>query len=392
MSAFLMPSLGADMEAGTLIEQLVPTGGEVHRGDIIAVVETQKGAIEIEVFQDGRLEGWLVGVGQKVPVGTPLAMIRAAGEPEAPQPQDPAPEPPAPEVPPPAEPGPPSTEPEVPPPDIPSPEQPYPELRRPRASPAARRLAARRGIDLSRLAPRRDGTIRLADVDAAAGAPPAPDMRQAIAAAMARSKREIPHYYLSHQLDVTAVLDFVAQRNADRPPEARLVPAALYLRAMARALDKYPEFAGHYIGGRFRPAGGAHIGLAINLRGRGLVAPAIFDVDRSDIDAVMAAVRDLVQRARAGRFRARELSDATITLTSLGERGVDGLFGIIYPPQVAIVGIGTPAPRPCVVAGQVVARTMATLTLAADHRVSDGHRGALFLRAIDTHLQQPEAL
>jgi len=386
-----MPSLGADMEAGTLVEQLISPGTEVHRGDIIAVVETQKGAIEIEVFEDGRLENWLVQLGEKVPVGTPLAMIRAQGEPETPQPLDPAPKPPPPEAPPRPEPLPQPPGPEMPPPDLPQPEQPYPELR-PRASPAARRLAAQSGIDLGRISARADGTVRYADVQAGPRQSGMPDMRRAIAAAMARSKREIPHYYLSHQSDQSAIEDFVTRANADRAPEERLVPAAIYLKAVAGALRKYPEFSGTYADGAFFPSDAAHIGLAINLRGKGLVAPALFDVGAKDLYTLMSEMRDLIARTRAGRFKARELSDATITLTSLGDRGVDGLFGVIYPPQTAIVGIGTPRPAPWVEDGAVVARPVTTLTLAADHRVSDGHRGALFLRAIDTLLQNPEAL
>lgn len=391
MSAFLMPSLGADMEAGTLVEQLISPGTDVHRGDIIAVVETQKGAIEIEVFEDGILEDWLVKIGEKVPVGTPLAMIRAQGEPETPQPQDPVPQPPPPETPPQPEPLPEPPGPELPPPELPQPDQPYPELR-PRASPAARRLAARSGIDLGSVSAGADGTIRYADVRTGTRQSAMPDMRRAIAAAMARSKREIPHYYLSHQSDLSTVEEFVARTNADRAPEDRLAPVAIYLKAVAGALRRYPEFSGSYADGAFIPSDAAHIGLAINLRGKGLVAPALFDVGTKDLDTLMSEMRDLIARTRAGRFKARELSDATITLTSLGDRGVDGLYGVIYPPQTAIVGIGTPRPAPWVADGAVVARPVATLTLAADHRVSDGHRGALFLRAIDTLLQNPEAL
>ncbi|MCV2873685.1 2-oxo acid dehydrogenase subunit E2 [Defluviimonas sp. WL0050] len=391
MSAFLMPSLGADMEAGTLVEQLISPGTDVHRGDIIAVVETQKGAIEIEVFEDGRLENWLVQIGEKVPVGTPLAMIRAQGEPETPQPQDPVPKPPPPEAPPRPEPLPQPPGPELPPPELPQPDQPFPELRA-RASPAARRLAARTGIDLSTISARADGTIRYADVQARPRQSGMPDMRAAIAAAMARSKREIPHYYLSHQSDLSALEGFVARTNAGRAPEDRLVPAALYVKAVARALRDYPEFNGTYTEDAFAPSDAVHVGLAINLRGKGLVAPALFDTGEKDLDTLMSDMRDLIARTRAGRFKARELSDATITLTSLGDRGVDGLFGVIYPPQVAIVGIGTPRTAPWIADGAVVARPVTTLTLAADHRVSDGHRGALFLRAIDTHLQRPDTI
>ncbi len=128
------------------------------------------------------------------------------------------------------------------------------------------------------------------------------------------------------------------------------------------------------------------------MRQGGLVAPALHDTDQQSLLELMQAFRDLVQRVRAGRMRSSELSDATITVTSLGERGVEALLPVIYPPQVAIVGFGKLVERPWVVDGRVVPRPLVHASLAADHRVSDGHRGALFLAAIDRILQQPEKL
>ena len=132
--------------------------------------------------------------------------------------------------------------------------------------------------------------------------------------------------------------------------------------------------------------------MAINLRSGGLVAPALHDATEGALSALMARLKDLVARVRQGRFRARELADPTITLTSLGDRGVAGITGVIFPPQVAIVGIGSPTLEPVVIDGNVVPRRTAQITLAADHRVSDGHNGAKFLRAIIRNLQQPEQL
>ncbi|MBW4706206.1 2-oxo acid dehydrogenase subunit E2 [Roseobacter sp. YSTF-M11] len=409
MSCFLMPSLGADMEAGTLVEKLVAPGDTVRRGDVIGAVETQKGVIEIEVFEDGILADWLVKTGEKVPVGTPLATIRGAGDPappdlpkpkppeptprEAPQPVDPVADPPAPEEVPLTDPVPTGPTPEIP--QTPDVEIPPPDSQRRRITPAARRLAAERGVDLSRLDVTSSGVISRARIEAAAPDPPSapdPGMRGAIAAAMSRSKREIPHYYLSHEVDLTAVDAFVTAANAARPPDTRILPGAVYARAVAEALVKYPEFNGYFTDGHFEPSDVVNLGFAITLRGGGLIAPALLDAGTVDLDALMQALRDLVTRVRAGRFRARELSDATITLSSLGERGVDQLHGVIYPPQVAIVGIGTPRLRPWVRDGKVTPRLAATLTLAADHRVSDGRRGASFLRSIDGFLQEPGTL
>lgn len=402
MSQFVMPSLGADMEDGILVEQLIAPGNPVKRGDIIAAVETQKGVIEIEVFEDGFLDKWLVPLGTKVPVGTAIASLCGSDapdppdQPDIPQPVDPnAPSTPE-EEPQPVVPDLPPEMPEVPP---PLPEQPqttpdeFTATRRQRVTPAARRRAAQMGFDLSMLGV--DQIVGLDDLPAPsdpAAPKPLSAMRQAISAAMTRSKREIPHYYLSDTIDLTAAEAFVAAFNADLPPDARLLIGALYIRAVALAARSFPEFNGHFEDNQFSPSSAVHVGMAINLRGGGLVAPALHDADEADLDALMERLRDMVGRVRAGRFRARELSDTTITLTSLGDRGVRQITGVIFPPQVAIIGIGTPGWHPAIIDGKVVPRRTSEITLAADHRVSDGHRGARFLRAIIDHLQHPERL
>ena len=217
-------------------------------------------------------------------------------------------------------------------------------------------------------------------------------MRQAIAAAMAHSKREIPHYYLSQDIDLTPASDWLARRNAELPPERRLLMGVLFIKAVALTLKGFPELNGFDREGRFAPSAAIHVGCATAIRGGGLVAPAIHDTDQLDLDSLMARLRDLVARVRGGGLRASELADPTITVSSLGERGVDRLYGIIYPPQVAIVGFGTPRLVPWVLAGRVVPRQVVTATLAADHRHSDGHRGALFLAQVGQRLQGPENL
>jgi pyruvate dehydrogenase E2 component (dihydrolipoamide acetyltransferase) len=184
----------------------------------------------------------------------------------------------------------------------------------------------------------------------------------------------------------------VGRVNAKRTPDARLLLGALFIKATALAARSYPEFNGRFEAGGFRPSIEIHVGVAIAIRGGGLVAPAIHDTADLDLGALMARMRDLTGRVRAGRFRSSEIADPTLTVSSLGDRGVEGLFGVIYPPQVAIVGFGKAAERPWLVEGKVVPRTLVTITLAADHRVSDGHRGALFLADIGRRLQQPEAL
>jgi pyruvate dehydrogenase E2 component (dihydrolipoamide acetyltransferase) len=387
-----MPSLGADMEAGTLVEWLVKPGAPVKRGDIIAVVDTQKGAIEIEVYDDGTIDRFLVDVGARVPVGTPLAVIQSAGAPARPPPL--------------LKPALPAAAAHL---VAPARGEPIPGVapgERVRASPAARRLAMARGIDLGDVrGSGPGGAVLVADIEAAprAGLPTdetarrrlAPElgqMRSAIAAAMSRSKREIPHYYLAQTLDMAPAQQWVSRANAERPPENRLLIGALFVKATARAARTYPEFNGFFQEQRFQQSAAIHVGVAIALRGGGLVAPAIHNAADLDLDALMARMRDLVGRVRGGRFRSSEIADPTITVSSLGERGVEALFGVIYPPQVAIVGFGKIVERPWISAGGVLARPTVTATLAADHRVSDGHRGALFLAEIERLLQRPEAL
>jgi pyruvate dehydrogenase E2 component (dihydrolipoamide acetyltransferase) len=393
------------MEAGTLTEWLVKPGDQVKRGDIVAVVETQKGAIEIEIFETGRIERFLVDVNAKVPVGTPLAQIRTeleAGGAIAPALAAPVakPSPTAPALQ-----GVPSAAPAAPPP-VPLMVAVAPEVsRRARVSPAARRLAEQRGIDLSGIAGSGPGgAIIHADVERQLHEIPLQPqkkraigldldaMRTAIAAAMARSKREIPHYYLEHQVDVTASEQWVSRANATRTPDNRLLTGALAIKCVALAARRFPVFNGFYRDGKFEPAAAVHIGVAIAIRGGGLAAPALHDADRISLDQLMATMRDLIQRMRAGRIRSSELSDPTITVSSLGERGVEKLYGIIYPPQVAIVGFGKVVVRPWVIDGAIGPRPVVTITLAADHRVSDGHVGGLFLAEIGRLLQEPDKL
>jgi pyruvate dehydrogenase E2 component (dihydrolipoamide acetyltransferase) len=386
-----MPSLGADMETGTLVEWKVAPGERVRRGDIVAVVETQKGAIEIEIFEDGVVRDLVVAPGSLVPVGALLARLEAeAGRPAL------ATSAPAPVAPPPA------AAPALVAPAAPAPPPALlpagaPAAARRRVTPAARRRAAALGLPLEGLRGTGvDGAICLADLPQApprrgSGFDPL-GMRKAIAAAMGRSKREIPHYYLSQTVDLTPALERLERLNAGRAPPDRLLPAAMMLRAAALAVAATPELNGFWEEDGFRPGEGVHVGWAVALRGGGLVAPAIRHADRLSLDALMAAMRDLVARARGGGLRGSELTDATITVTSLGDRGAESVLPIIHPPQVAILGFGRIVERPWVIAGGVVPRRVVTLTLAGDHRASDGHRGGLLLARIEALLQKPEAL
>lgn len=215
-------------------------------------------------------------------------------------------------------------------------------------------------------------------------------MRKAIAAAMSRSKREIPHYYLAEPIPMRRAQAWLAELNATRPITGRILMAAVQLRAVALALRGFPELNGTWQEGAYRPSADVNTGVAISLRQGGLVAPGIRGVQGLAIDELMARLADLVKRARAGTLRSSEFSDPTITVTNLGDTGVESTYPVIYPPQVAIVGFGRVAQRPWVEDGAVVAAPVVVATLAADHRVGDGHRGAAFLAELSRRLQHPE--
>jgi len=406
-----MPALGADMDEGTLNEWLVKPGDKVTRGQIVAVVETTKAAVEIECWQEGTVNELLVPVGETVQVGAALATLLAPGERAekrprvSARPQASASAATAPAATPSSAPAPARSE-AVTPPSAPG--------RRRWVSPAARRLAQSLHVDIDAVSGTGpQGAVIISDIEHAAatlehvaaakqpptkpkGKPTAADrgaqMRKSIAAAMSRSKREIPHYYLADEIVFENSLTWLTKRNAQRSIDERVLPAVLLLKAVGLAAQRFGEFNGFWRDDGFQPATGVHVGVGISLRGGGLVAPAIHDVPEKKLDELMDDLTDLVARARSFSLRSSEMSDPTITVTNLGDQGVDAVFGVIYPPQVAIVGFGQPAQRVCVIDGGIRVVTTVQATLAADHRASDGHRGALFLTAINELLQQPDLL
>ena len=410
MADFVMPALGADMQAGTLLQWLKQPGETVSKGEIVAVVHTDKADVEVEVFASGVIEQLLVEPGAEVPVGTVLAVIREDGVPAA---QATAPAPPARE-----------------------PVRPHLII-----SPSARHLAEELDIDPASIqGSGPGGRIQRKDVEAVAAArepaPPEPRapgpavaasapepvaaasasepapttapvkpaaapapvdernaaMRRAIAASMSRSKREIPHFYLGQTIDMSNAIAWLAQENLHRPVTERLLHGVLLLKAVALALREVPELNAVWNGDELVRRDDINVGVAISLRGGGLVAPAIHDTDRLGLDELMHAFRDLVSRARSWSLRSSEMTDPTITVTSLGERGVESVFGVIFPPQVAIVGFGNMVERPWISEGQVLACPVVNASLSADHRVTDGHRASAFLATVDRLLQEPDQL
>jgi pyruvate dehydrogenase E2 component (dihydrolipoamide acetyltransferase) len=400
-----MPSLGADMEFGTLVQWRVAAGDRVRRGDIVAEVETQKGVFEIDIREDAVIGELMVAEGARVKVGAPLAsLMTTAGAAERPTPTIPRP----------------TIAPEVVsavPASVPAP-PPSPE--RVRASPLARKVASELGIDLAGVAGTGEGgVITKDDVERSTArgagvmpeaqrpvmppapvtipeglAPPAPvaGMRQAIAAAVSRSKREIPHYYLTRDIELGTAMSWLRSANESRPVKDRMLPAALLLKGVALALTKFPQLNGFHLPGEFRPSADIHLGVAIAIRDSGLIAPAILHADRLSLADFMRSLTDLVRRARSGGLKASEMTDPTVTVTNLGDDGVQTVLAVITPPQVAIVGFGAITERPWAEHGMIGVRPVVTASLAADHRASDGRIGAQFLAELARLLGTPEAL
>lgn len=446
-----MPSLGADMDKGTVLEWRVQPGDAVTSGQIVAVVQTEKADLDVEIFESGVIERLLVEVGATVPVGTPLAVLATtAGGPviAAPAPQA---------VPRPVSAAEPEAAPSrvLAPAPVGAPAAPLPERvlsplvrrlaaaehadlarvrgsgpggsvtrrdvervvagRRRRVSPRARRMAEDRHLDLDSvtgtgpggavvgadverlgapvMTPPRETPVPAKAAPALRSAPgPRSSLRAAVGALMSRSKREVPHYYLRLDIELSEPLAWLQARNEQVAITSRVLPAALLLAATARAAVKVPGFNGVYLDGEYRSADHVQLAVAVSMRGGGLVAPAIAEADLLPIDQLMVRLRELVQRARAGKLRGSEMAGGTLTVTSLGDQGVDEVYPVIYVPQVAMVGFGRIAERPWAKGGMLAARPVVTATLAADHRVTDGIEGARFLAAIEQHLRDPEAL
>lgn len=391
MIEFRLPSLGADMDEGTLLEWHIKPGDPVKKGQVVAIVDTTKAAVDVECWQEGTVGELRVQPGEKIPVDTVMAIFLEPGDKLGDLPRkepdhkvgasDMAAAAPAPAA-------------------VPNATQtaPYTAPTRHPVSPAARKRAAELGVDVEVVTgtgPHRSVTV--ADVDQAAPKIAVPvdksaEMRKAIAATMARSKREIPHYYLSETIPMTRALAWLVAENTKRTMSERLLPAVLLLKAVALALKKYPELNGIYAEGEYQPSQEVHLGVAISLRQGGLIAPALLDAGHQSLTRLMQSLTDLVKRARAGSLKSSEMNKPTVTVTNLGDQGSETVYGVIYPPQVALVGFGRISERPWVVEGQVQGTQLITASLAADHRISDGHRGALFLVELRELLQQPEEL
>jgi len=429
MTEFLMPSLGADMEDGTLVKWRKKSDDTVKRGDIIAEVETQKGLIEIEVFDEGVIEKLLIKEGEKVPVGTPMALINPDGA-EVETKKEIA-----------------SMKKEV---NL----QPIEEKAeqkvmekstkeiRIRVTPIAKKIAQDKGVDLSQITGTgENGAITKDDVENAivqkgersktekgekpveklvevepekTGAQPsepelykiekqpvevkkeraltpAEAIRSAVAAAMSKSNREIPHYYLEKRVDMSKAMAWMKETNRERPIQKRLLPAALFIKAVASSLDEVSELNAIWENG-LQLKNEINIGFVVSLRTGGIIVPVILQADSKSVGEIMEILNDIIPRARALKLRSSELSDSTITITNIGDGSADKVFGVIYPPQVAIIGFGNITEQAFAENGMLGIRPVVDVTLAGDHRATDGITGSRFLGSLDKYLQNPESL
>ena len=420
-----MPSFGSDMRKGTLTQWLVKEGDHIKRGDVVAVIETHKGAIDLDLFEDAFIISLLVKEGEQIVVGEPIARLSSIrnSEHKAPYPANVSTDPK-------------STTTAANINSSPAAEQADHHFTTPKnfilATPAARSFAEQQQLTLNSLFPKPvNKIVTLTMVEQAiqqkqrsqqspATAENAPDkeetakltlsratdsvavkpkkgfdkeaMREAISATVTRSKQQIPHYYLRQRLDITALEDYLLQVNVKLPIDQRLLLAAPLLCAVAHALMDNGQLNGEYSEGRFVASEAVHLVNAINLRGGGLVMPVIRAAQTLSPAQVMELLKQQVRRARNGSLVFSELSGGSFTVTSIGERGAEQMFAVIFPPQVAILALGSPHQEVMAVDGSIKIRSIIEASLAADHRVSDGRIGARFLYQLNQLLQKPEAL
>jgi pyruvate dehydrogenase E2 component (dihydrolipoamide acetyltransferase) len=217
-------------------------------------------------------------------------------------------------------------------------------------------------------------------------------MQRQIASVMERSNKEIPHYWVARELDFSAAAAWIEAHNATVGPVERVLPAALLLAATARAAAAVPAFSGWWVDGALRPSPAVDLGLVVSLRTGGLLVPVLHDAARIAVTELMRKLAELVDRARSGRLRSSDLGDPSITVTNLGDKGADSVFGTIYPPQVALVGFGRVTERPWAEHGMLDVRPVVVASVAGDHRATDGHQASRLLGRLDELLRSPNQL
>ncbi|MEC7558372.1 MAG: pyruvate dehydrogenase complex dihydrolipoamide acetyltransferase [Pseudomonadota bacterium] len=403
----LMPALSPTMETGTLAKWTVAVGDAVRSGDVIAEIETDKATMEVEAVDDGILASIMVAEGSEgVAVGTPIGRLAEDGEsPDdvAAAPASTAPVAPEPAAAPVEEPTQPTPAP------VPAPAAvSSAPANRIFASPLARRIAADRGVDLASLSGSGPhGRILRRDVEAAETAPaavrPAVDqavvqgastlepnsqMRRIIASRLQESKQTAPHFYLTVDCEIDALLAARRQMNDQAPEGVKISVNDLLIRAAAMALIKVPKANASWEGQNTRLFTHADIAMAVAVDG-GLVTPVIWAAEKKGLAEIASVSRDLATRARDGKLAPEEFTGGSFTISNLGMYGVREFAAVINPPQGAILAVGAGEQRPVVKDGQLAVATVMTVTLSADHRVVDGAVGAEWLQAFKGYVEAP---
>lgn len=352
-----MPSLGADMDEGKLVSWKIKVGDEVKKNQTIAEVETTKSVVDIESFREGVVTSILGKVGDVIQVGRPIAVLEVKGDEILDVKEKVAP--------------------------------------RSRISPAARKMAEENHIDLSLIkGSGPEGEITLKDVELKLEPKTEKtfqgiNLRQTIGIVMSRSKKEIPHYYLKKRMHLDSLMGWLDEKNKMLDPSERLLMPALLMRAVVLSLKKFPEMNGYYKEDRFVSEEHINLGIVFSVKG-GVMVPAILEAQNLSMKEFNSAVQNIAVRTKEGGLKNRELSDGTITVTNVGDLGSDEVYGIIFPPQVAIVGFGRIRKEAIIDhQNQLQAGFVVDITLSADHRVSDGLLGARFLNEIDKILNKP---
>ena len=376
-SEIVMPRLSDSMQEGTIARWLVAAGDPVRPGDALLEVETDKATVTYESEHEGTILVLAAAEGQSVAVGAVIAAVGAPGE---------------------------------------TPVRGVGEVAaaasptRVKASPLARRVAARLGVDLAAVAGTGpQGRVIRADVEHHAGGNHQATggstvrklsrLQQTIARRMAQSRSTVPDFELRRELDMSAVVDLRAQLREIEREQLRELGGPLpsyndfIVRACALALREFPRVNGSYRDGSFETYEHINIGIAVAAEDA-LVVPTIFDADRKSLAEIAACSRELAEKVRAGSVSPAELGDGTFTVSNLGMYGIDSFSAVINPPQAAILAVGALKPRPVVADDGVtlVARPTLHVSLACDHRILDGADGARFLDRVARLLASPLAL
>ncbi len=413
ISEVTMPSMGADMTEGTIVKWLKAEGDQVGRGDKLAEVETDKTVVEMEAYAEGLLRKIVVSEGSLVQVGAVIAFIGDADD-DIPEVATAAPAAEAASEAPAATPAPAAPAPEPVQQAAPAPVAvPASQGGRIKASPIARKIAEEKGVDIAAITGTGPGgRITKSDVENFTPSPgfavsggrspvvldgsdtPLSSMRQAIARVTVRSKTEAPHYYVTHEIDMSAAMTFRRQLNEALAEEGyRVSVNDLILMALTKTLIKYPKWNSFFDGDKLIGHPSINLGVAIALD-KGLIVPAVIDIQNMSLVGISRAVRDLGKRARGdgGSLTQAELTQGTFGTSNLGMFGTDTFSAIIVPPNAGIVAVGTVKEKPVVHDGKVVVASMMNATISADHRVGDGAEAAVFLGEFQKNLENPARL